>query len=289
MECSRTAHARARVATRILTLAFVWIAMLVGSFEALGIEAPAAPDRDAVLREAHLHQLRYRTGDLSRVPEYVAMLESASQAYPGDAEVWYALGVAYLAQAATALAPGSNPADAMAPMQKAPVALWKALRIDPEHAGAMAQLGGVQALLGPVLQRPRMLERGIAQMNRAVEMAPRSLRARLQRAFVGLSLPAEQRDPAAEAEDLDFLDAVSDLGLASDYVRLLRADLHAEQGEADAARALYRFVGETGADAPAAMARTRVALLAGGGVPTADILELRRAAGAQCAMCHGAP
>jgi hypothetical protein len=77
------------------------------------------------------------------------------------------MGVAYLAQAARALMPGGNPPDAMAAMQKGPAALRRALQIQPDHARALAQLGGVQALMGSFMQAPARAERGVAQMNRA--------------------------------------------------------------------------------------------------------------------------
>jgi hypothetical protein len=288
MECPQISALRAARIARILTLIFLWLAVLVATFQAVSARAQAPDsDRDAVLRQARAYQDRYRTGDLTVVPAYVAMLDAATRNFPQDADVWYAMGVAHLAHAATALVPGGNPADAMAPMQKGPVALWKALQIKPDHADAMAQLGGVQAMLGPVLQRPAMLTRGIAQMNKAVEIAPASVRARLQRAFIGLSLPEELRDRAAEAADLEFLSDAADFGRPGDYVRLLRADLHAEVGERAAAQTLYRFVAATGSTAAARDAQARLVALDAGGVPMSDIKALRSAAGAQCAMCHG--
>jgi len=276
------------MAARILTLIFVWLAMIFAALHAVSASAhEPETHRDAVLRQARTYQERYRVGDVQVVPEYVAMLDAATREFPNDAEVWYALGVAYLAQAATALLPGGTPADAMVPMQKGPAALWKALQIDPDHAEAMAQLGAVQAMLGPVLQRPAMLTRGIAQMNQAVRMAPGSVRVRLQRAFIGLSEPDELRDHAAEAADLDFLSDKADFTRPGDYVRLLRADLYAELSEPALARELYLFVAATGSPEAATQARSRLASLDAGAVPPADIKALRIAAGAQCAMCHG--
>jgi len=285
MDCRTTAPARARAASRLLSLIFLWLAMLVAAFHAATASAQASGEAD-VLRQARAYQERYRAGDVGVVPAYVSLLDTATRDFPNDANVWYALGVAYLAQAATALLPGGNAADAMVPMQKGPAALWKALQLEPEHAEALAQLGAVQAMLGPVLQRPAMLTRGIAQMNQAVQKSPGSVRVRLQRAFIGLSLPDDLRDHAAEAADLEFLSEAADFGRPGDYVRLLRADLHAEQMQPDEARALYAFVAATGSAAAASEARSRLAALAAGGVPTADIKALRVAAGAKCAMCH---
>lgn len=288
MDCQHSAVVRAHQASRILTWVFIWFGVIVASFHVVSASAhtPEA-GRDQILRQARAAQDRFRAGDLGVIPEYVAMLDAAARAYPDDADVWYAMGVAHLAQAATALMPGGNPADAMAPMQKGPAALWKALQLKPDHAEAMAQLGGVQAMLGPILQRPAMLTRGVTQMNKAVQTAPGSVRVRLQRAFTGLSLPDELRDHAAEAEDLEFLIEAADFSRPGDFVRLLRADLHSEMGEADLARTLYRFVEATGSAAAAVDAKSRLQALDAGGVPISDIKALRVAAGARCAMCHG--
>jgi len=119
-----------------------------------------------------------------------------------------------------------------------------------------------------------------------VELAPQLKRARLQRAFSGLSLPDALRDHEKEAEDLEFLIAAAEASRAGDYVRLMRGDLAFETGRADEARTLYQTVGKSTSPA-AGEAKARLAALDRGGVAMSDIKTLRAAAGANCAMCHG--
>jgi hypothetical protein len=284
MDCQRIASAIARDGTRIA----MWVVVILFCLAWIPAALAGTPNQKAtdVLEQAWKYQLQYRSGNLDIVPAYVALLEEATKAKPNDAELWYQMGVAYLAQAARALQPGGNPADAMSPMTKGPVALWRALQIKPDHAEALAQLGGVQAMLGPVLQKPEMVTRGVAQMNRAVELAPNSKRARLQRAFSGLSLPDSLRNHAAEAEDLDFLMEAAAWTRAGDYVTLMRADLYFETGKPDLARALYEIVEQSGTTATAD-AKARLSALDKDGIPMSEIKALRMAAGAKCAMCHG--
>jgi hypothetical protein len=118
-----------------------------------------------------------------------------------------------------------------------------------------------------------------------VQISPDSMPVRLQRAFLGLNLPDELRNHAAEAEDLDFLIENSDWGTAVHFVMLLRGDLHAENGDAKQAATLYTAVKDANSRA-SAEANSRLAALARGGVAQEDIKRLRAAAGAECAMCH---
>jgi tetratricopeptide (TPR) repeat protein len=233
---------------------------------------------------AHQYEIQYRSGNVDVVPEYVAAMDEATRVAPDNAEHWYLLGRAYMAVAARALA-ANKPAEAMPAMQKGPAALMHALKLNPEHAQALAQLGGVQTMLGPVLNKPDWVTRGINQMNQAVKIAPDSTRVRLQRAFLGLNLPDDLRNRGAEAEDLDFLIENADWGTAVHYVMILRGDLHAENGDLQQAAVYYSSVRDAGSPA-ASEATSRVAALARGAVPQDDIKRLRTAAGADCAMCH---
>jgi tetratricopeptide (TPR) repeat protein len=240
-----------------------------------------------ILRRAIRYQFQFRTGQMDIIPEYVAMLEEATKTDPENAELWNAMGVAYLAQGARAMMPGGKPADAIPAIQKGPAALERALRLNPNHAEALATHGGMQALMGSFFQQaPAVAANGVAEMNRAIELAPRSSRVRLQRAFSGINLPDAMRNRTAEAEDLDFLIAVANGTRAGDYIRLMRGDLYAETGTNELAREQYRTV-VTSASPAGAEAASRLAALDQGGVPAADIKKLRQAAGANCLMCHG--
>jgi hypothetical protein len=239
-----------------------------------------------ILKRALRYQFLFRAGQMDIVPEYVAMLEDATKADPENAELWNAMGVAYLAQAARAMMPGGTAADAMVAIKKGPEALERALKLDPNHAEALATRGGVQAFMGLYQKGPAGAAEGIANMDRAIELAPTSRRVRLQRAFSGINRPDALRNRAAEAEDLDFLIAVASGTRAGDYLRLLRGDLHAESGTSALAREQYDLVMQSSSPA-SADAKSRLAALQQGGVATADIKKLRTAAGTNCLMCHG--
>ena len=281
MDCQRIAQQASKLATLISVIVFSIIAVV----HSMAAMAQVPSRASEVLEQSRKYQFQFRTGDMTLIPPWVALLEQATKAEPENADLWYWMGYVYLAQGAQALM-AAKPAEAMPAMQKGPAALRQALKINPNHAEALSQLGGIQTLLGPVLQLPAMAPRGVAQMNRAVELAPQSIRVRLMRAFAGPNLPPELRNQATEAEDLDYLINVSEWGTAGDYMRIMRGDLDFETGKPEQARAMYRSVENTGSGA-SMDAKARLAALDAGGVSMADIKALRMTAGAQCAMCHG--
>ena len=243
-------------------------------------------DTTEILQRAMAYQFQFRAGQTDVVPEYVSMLEDATKAHPEDAELWNAMGVAYLAQAARAMMPGGRPADALVVMPKGTSALDRAILLNPNHAEALATRGGVQAFMDLYQKGPAGAAEGIAKMNRAVELAPTSRRVRLQRAFSGINLPDALRNQAAEAQDLEFLIAIANGTRAGDYLRLLRGDLHAEMGSSALARAQFELVATSSSPA-SGVAASRLAAMDQGGVPAADIKKLRVQAGTNCLMCHG--
>jgi len=244
------------------------------------------PGTKAILQRALAYQFQFRAGQTDIVPAYVAMLEAATKADPENADLWNAMGVAYLAQAARAMMPGGRPADALVPIQKGPAALERAMQLNPNHAEAMATHGGVQAFMGLYKEGPAGAAKGVDEMNRAIALAPTNRRVRLQRAFSGINLPDALRNRANEAEDLDFLITLASGTRPGDYIRLMRGDLHAETGAGDLARAQYELVAKSSSPA-SAVATARLAALDEGVVAAADIKKLRAQAGTNCLMCHG--
>jgi tetratricopeptide (TPR) repeat protein len=196
------------------------------------------------------------------------------------------MGVAYLAQAAGTMLTGGKPVEAFTAVQKGMHSLEHALELNPDHAEALATHGGVQAMMASFQQQPQLAAKGVADMNRAVNLAPNSVRVRLARAFNGLSLPDALRSNAAEAEDLDFLIKVAGGSRAGDYLHIMRGDLYFELGKLDLAGNQYEMAGKSASPATAE-ATARLTALAQGGVPATDIKKLRIAAGANCVMCHG--
>lgn len=272
-------------AARVLVIA---MACLTAGNSALA-EGRSQSTKD-VLRQAMLYQVQFRTGHTDIFPAYVVMLEEATAAETDNADLWYAMGVAYFAQAAATVMGGGQMADVAPTYQKGTAALGRALKINPDHPEAVALRAGTGLLMASFVKAPEMaakLQRNaVAEMNRAIAIGPDSKRARLQRAFSGPTLPEELRNHTAEAEDLEWLMKSAGKSRAGDYIQLLRADLYFEQGEAKQARALYQKV-ETSSSPAAGDAKARLAALNQGGIAAADIKALRGAAGAQCGMCHG--
>jgi len=262
----------------------LWGAPLAGA-----AEPPPGVDIPAILKQSRDYQLRFRDGDLEVVTSNVAMLEKATAAETGNADLWYALGSAYVYVAARATMPGGNRADLMLAMQKGMPALNRALEINPDHAESLSLRAGMRALMGLQMNAPQMLAQAIADMNRAIELAPDTVSVRLNRGFGAPVMPEELRNRLNEAADLDFLIERSDWNRAGNFVTILRADLHFENGELDSARRLYAMVDSSGAASAAQLARSRLALLPQGrDAMMKDIKALRAAAGGnRCSMCHG--
>jgi tetratricopeptide (TPR) repeat protein len=287
MDCSITDRTNARLLVNVFTWVFILVAVVGAVLNAANAHAQSpARSSSEVLAQVSKYEQQFRTGDMSVVRAWVAMLEEATRTEPDNADLWYALGYVYLTQNAQAMLTGASITDIMPNMQKGPAALRRALQINPDHPEALSQLGGVQVMMGLMTQAPAMTTRGLAQMNRGIALAPDSTRVRLMRAFAGPNLPEELRNHAAEAEDLEFLIDAAQGSRSGDYMMIMRADLHFEDGQRDAAASLYTIAADSRSSA-AAMAKTRLAQLRQGGVAAADIKDLRAVAGAQCAMCHG--
>jgi hypothetical protein len=238
-----------------------------------------------ILRQARVYQFQFRAGQYDVAPKYVVMLEEATKADPKDADLSNAMGVAYMAQVVGVMLTGGKPADAWAGVQKGMHALERALELNPDHAEALDTHGGGQAIMASFQNAPQMAAKGVADMNRAVELAPSSVRVRLVRAFNGLSLPDALRNHDTEAEDLDFLIKIAQGTRPGDYLHILRGDLYFELGDLDLARVHYEMAGKSAS--PAAEAQARLTALTEGGVAFPAIKKLRNAAGADCVMCHG--
>lgn len=251
-------------------------------------ESPAQIDIPAILQQSRDYRTRFREGDLDVAAANVALLEQATAAEAGNADLWCALGQAYVFLAARATLPGGNRADAVIALRKGMPALNRALAIDPDHAEALAVRAGMRALVGMQMNVPELVPQAMADMNRAVELAPDSVAVRLTRAFGGATMPEELRNRVNEAADLDFLIDQAQGNRAGDFMTILRADLDFENGELDRAYQLYKTVEGAGAASAAQLAKSRLTLFSQGKDPMMkDISALRAVAGTQCSLCHG--
>jgi hypothetical protein len=251
-------------------------------------EPPAEVDITTVLKLSRDYRFRFREGELDAAIANVDLLEKATAAEAGNADLWNAMGLAYVYLATRATLPGGNRADAVIALRKGMPALNRALDINPEHAEALAMRAGMRALVGMQMNVPQLVPQAMAEMNRAVELAPESVAVRLIRVFGGPTMPEDLRNRRNEAADLDFLIEQAQGNRAGDFMTLLRADLHLENGELDSARQLYTTVESAGAASAAQVARSRLAQLSEARDATMkEIQGLRAVAGTRCSMCHG--
>ncbi len=278
-------EASTSTSTRLCAGLLLWGALLATAGAAT---PPGSLDIPAVLKQAREYQFRFRDGELAVAPDNVALLEKATATEPGNADLWQALGLAYVTFAARATMSGGDRSEAMIAIQKGMPALNRALQIDPDHAEALSLRAGMRAMMGVQMNQPQLLPQAMADMNRAIELAPESAASRLIRAFGAPTLPEELRNKANEASDLEFLMEYSGRNRAGDFITILRADLHFENNELAEARQLYTRVEETGAPSAAQLAKSRLALFPQGrDAVMNEVRALRAVAGTDCSMCHG--
>ena len=149
----------------------------------------------------------------------------------------------------------------MAGFRKAPAAYAVALKLDPDNVDALSGHGTLLIAMSAIQKKPELIDQGMAEMSRAVELAPTSTTPRLNRAFSGVNLPPAKRDVATIVQDLTFLAQASTGSQAGDYIHLLLGDLYYETGKPDLARAQYQAAARPGAKAEAE-ARARLEGLA---------------------------
>jgi tetratricopeptide (TPR) repeat protein len=253
--------------------------------------APATPPQsaatDAILAKVTATSYQVRAGHFESVPETVALMQEATLNNPNDARLWAGMGMAWFLSVNAALAPGGKPAEGFAAFQKAADAHARALAIDPDNAEAMSGHGMAMIILSGFQRKPELLPLGIAEMNRAVAIAPGKATVRLQRAFSSVNTPGLAQRADAAIDDLGWLSRKAEGMRSGDYVRVMLGDVLFETGKSDLARKEYEAVSKSPRPA-AEEARIRLAALASGApVAPADIARLRSATSSNCVMCHG--
>jgi hypothetical protein len=259
------------------------------ALEAVSQQAPAAKapsPADTALAQLMLHSFEVRSGNYDGAPKAVALMQAAAEASPNDTRLLVGLGTAYFLEANALLRPGGNPANGLTAIQNAQASYARALAIKADDPGALAGHGMASLILGGFMKKPEWIPQGLAEMNRAVTLAPEVTPIRLQRAFSAVAQAPSPERNATALEDLDFL-SVKGQGLRSgDYVRVMRGDVYFETGQPDLARKEYEKVAASPRPG-GEEARARLGALAGPGVARADIIKLRNATGSNCMMCHG--
>ena len=214
------------------------------------------------------------------------MLERATAADPGSADLWNALGEAYLTHAATAGKRGDQDRAALrANFERASSAYERALQLDPRDARALGGHGMTLVVLASFARRADWVTRGLAEMARAVALEPNDVRVRLARAFTEVNLPPAMRDTPAIQDDFAFLLQRTDGTRPGDVLRILRGDLFAESGAAGSARRDYLAADRAGSSSQA-QSRARLIALDRDEPPRAAIAELRSRLASDCMMCH---
>jgi hypothetical protein len=248
--------------------------------------ALATSDRDTkALAHAGQLQLEFRQGNLQVVDKLVGVLETAVARSPDNADLWRALGDAYMSQQGSMYQAQKDPGALIAVGQRARDAYGRALALDKNNALLLASHGMAGMSVSTLRQDGPGLMAAVDEMNAAIRKAPNSTPVRLTRGFTTIHLPVGVRDTAAVTEDLKFVMGTAPGGRPEDVMHVLLGDVYAETGALDAARREYEQV--TGASHFAAeQARSRLEELKKGSVSPASIGLVRAQTGYGCVTCH---
>jgi hypothetical protein len=244
----------------------------------------AASADHAALARARQLQMEFREGNPQVVGPLVKGLESAVAKSPDNAELWGALGHAYMSQQGSMYA-SPDPAALIAVGERARDAYARALALDRKDALLLASHGMAAMTIASIKQDGPGLMAAVEEMNAAVRQAPKSTPVRLTRGFTIIHLPVGIRDSAAVTEDLNFVLETAPGGRPEDVLHVLLGDVYAETGALDEARREYGQV--SGASRFAAeQANLRMEALKKGAIPAESIQLVRAGTGTRCAMCH---
>jgi len=236
------------------------------------------------LAELRGYALLIRTGQFDLAPKAMSLVETLLKAEPNNPEVLNAYAIANFNVLAASSQKGIDMAVAMPALQKGSAAFEKAAALAPDNADALAGRGASRTLMGSFSNNQELIAKGVADMNRAVELAPNSPVPRLQRAFFGVNMPAGLRPDAGVEADLKQLIAWG-TPREKDVLNLLLGDLYAETGKLDLAKTHYEASNRAGST-KADLAQQRLTAVAKGRVGPAEIQSLRSQLGSNCVMCH---
>ena len=261
----------------------ILVAVVCSGAAAWAQQAPSPAQKSATaIQQARRYALVVRAGQFDVAATSVTLLEAAIQMDPDNVALLNALTTAYQHQALAAGQQGGDVQQARGAALRAFAASERALKIDPDNAEALAAHGGMLFLAA---QRPERVQAGVAEVFRAVALAPAAVQPRLYRKAIGLAQPADRRDTAALIDDLTFLAKVGGGSRSGDMEHVLLGDVYAEIGKADEARREYLAATKRPASAVQDLVQSRLSAL-DQGVPRSEITKLRGELG-NCLMCHG--
>lgn len=264
-----------RITTATLsTLCIVTAAALAGSGRDL-----------EVLARAKQMQWEFRQGNHEITEPLVKTLEAAVSTSRDNAQLWEALGFAYMSrQGALFASPTDMTAITMAG-ERARDAFARSLALDRDNALVRSSHGMANMVVSQLKGDAAGVQAGVEEMNAAIRQAPNSTPVRLTRGFTIIHLPPAMRDTPAVIEDLQFILGAAPGGRPEDVLHVLLGDVYAEIGELESARREYEQV--SGASAFAAEhTKSRLAELEKGAISPASIAQVRMGTGTNCAMCH---
>ena len=253
-------------------------------FIAAATLAGSAQDNEALARSREL-QLKFRQGDHTVVKPLVSSLEQATAKSTNNAQLWEALGHAYMSQQGSMYTGQLDIPALIATGERAREAYARSLALEANNPLVRASHGMSTMVVSQLKGDGPGVMAGIEEMNAAVQGSPKSVAARLTRGFTIIHLPPGMRDDKAVTEDLRFILDRAPGGRPEDVLHVMLGDVLAESGNLPAARAEYELV--TGASKFAAeQAKSRFEDLAKGAISPASIAQVRAGTGSNCAMCH---
>ena len=248
---------------------------------AAGALAASSQDNE-ILAKAHVLQMQYRQGKHAVVKPLVNTLEAAVAQSPDNADLWEAMGHAYMSmQGSQITSPPDIPA-LIATGENARKAYARALALKPNNPLVSSSHGMSTMVVSQLKGDGPGIMAGIEEMNAAVRAAPKFTPVRLTRGFTIIHLPPAMRDTKAVIEDLEFIMDAAPGGRPEDVLHVMLGDVYAETGDFGAARKEYEQV--SGASAFAA-GQAKLRLTRGAASPE-DIVKVRMGTGTNCAMCH---
>jgi tetratricopeptide (TPR) repeat protein len=274
--------------TRTTILTIILIGLCFGMTMTAWTQESNSDKPRTIQGQAMNYFFKVREGDATAAGKAVTLLEEAVASAPNDASLWSLLGRAYFFRLSALAQTGGqpDPAALLSTLQKGIDAFNRALERDPNDSDALSGHGMALTILSGFRQDREAFARGAQEMNRAVELAPKSSSPRLARAFTSVNLPQQFRNTSAVIEDLGFL--IQNAGgnrRAIDTMRILLGDVYAETGQAERAKSQYEAAAIT-SSLTRQDAQSRLAALQQGGVSAADIASLRAGLGSRCTMCH---
>jgi tetratricopeptide (TPR) repeat protein len=262
----------------------IWILILIAG---LSVGLMAQTETRNVQQQATNYFLRVRAGDNEAGEKAVALLEKATAASPSEASLWTLLGRAYFMRLTTLVRTAVHPEQIGTTFQATLGAYEHALALDANDPGALSGHGMALTIMASMTRQQDMWKKGSEELNRAVELDPKSSPPRLARGFTMVNMPTEVRNNVAVTEDLSHLirSASGTNPRAADTLHIMLGDVYFETGQTEQAKREYEAAGGASSLRKDEV-RSRLAALEKGTVPAAEIASIRAGLNT-CIMCHG--